>query len=75
MLVLTRKQDEKVIIDGDICITVLEIRGNHARLGITAPVETPIWRQELWSSSVGPNPIDTSGAGHPWRAGPEEKRG
>ena len=47
MLVLTRKVGEKVIIDHNICITVVDIRGERVRLGFTAPRETVVDRQEI----------------------------
>jgi carbon storage regulator len=47
MLVLSRKLGEEVIIGDNIRLTVLEIRGNHVRLGFTAPVEVLIRRDEL----------------------------
>jgi len=47
MLVLTRKRTESVIIAGDIVVTVLDVRGDRVRLGIEAPREVPIHRQEL----------------------------
>ena len=45
MLVLTRKNGEKIVIGGDIEITVVEIRGNHVRLGIEAPKEVSVLRE------------------------------
>ena len=47
MLVLSRKLGEEVIIGEKIRLTVLEIRGNHVRLGFTAPEEILIRRDEL----------------------------
>lgn len=47
MLVLTRKLNETIIIDGDICITVLGIRGNQVRIGIEAPEQIRVLREEL----------------------------
>lgn len=47
MLVLTRKPNETIIIDGGIEITVLEVTGNKVRLGIKAPPAVKILRQEL----------------------------
>ena len=47
MLVLSRKKDESIVIDDDIVVTVIEIRPNSVRLGITAPKEIPILRGEL----------------------------
>jgi carbon storage regulator len=46
MLVLSRKIGEKILIDGDIELEVLEISGNRIRLGITAPLECRVLRSE-----------------------------
>lgn len=48
MLVLSRKQHEALVIDGDIRITVIEIKGDSVRLGIEAPKEVPVHRQEVF---------------------------
>jgi carbon storage regulator len=47
MLVLTRKLNETIIINGDIRVKVVGIRGNHVRLGIEAPPHVRILRSEL----------------------------
>ena len=47
MLVLTRKLNETIVIDGSISVTVVSIRGNQVRLGICAPKELGIYRSEL----------------------------
>ncbi len=47
MLVLSRKLDESILIDGGIRITVLGVRGNQVRLGIEAPSNVKIVREEL----------------------------
>ncbi|MBF6057117.1 MULTISPECIES: carbon storage regulator CsrA [Thiomicrorhabdus] len=47
MLVLTRREGESLIIDGDITLTVLSVKGGQVRLGIKAPKEVPIHREEL----------------------------
>jgi carbon storage regulator len=47
MLVLSRKRNETIIIDGDIRIMVVDIRGNQVRLGIEAPDSVRIVRREL----------------------------
>src|SRR3982751_6559121 len=47
MLVLGRKLNEAVLIDGDIRITVVGIRGNQVRLGIEAPDRVKVFREEL----------------------------
>lgn len=53
MLVLSRKSDERIVIDGRIEITVVEVRGNQVRLGIEAPKEVSIMREELVGEMVG----------------------
>jgi carbon storage regulator len=53
MLVLSRKVEERIIIDDNITITVLSIRGNHVRLGIEAPLEVNVVRQELLETAAG----------------------
>lgn len=47
MLVLTRKLDESIVIDGRITITVVEIRGGRIKLGIKAPKEVGVRRSKL----------------------------
>lgn len=47
MLVLSRKTDESIVIDENIIITVIEVRGDKVRLGIQAPREVPIHRSEV----------------------------
>jgi carbon storage regulator len=47
MLVLSRKLGEKIVINDNICITVVDIDRGKIRLGIEAPREVPIFRQEL----------------------------
>ena len=48
MLILTRKQSESVIIDGDIKITILSDRHGQVKLGIDAPDDVEIWREEIY---------------------------
>ncbi len=47
MLVLSRKKNESIVIDENIVITVVEVRGDKVRLGIQAPREVPIHRSEV----------------------------
>ena len=47
MLVLSRKLGEKIYINDNICITVVDIDRGKIRLGIEAPRDVPIFRQEL----------------------------
>ncbi len=48
MLVLSRRQDERIIIDDNIVITIVEIRGDTVRLGIDAPRDIPVHREEVY---------------------------
>ena len=48
MLALTRKKGESLIINNNIEITVLEVRGEQIKLGVRAPKEVPVYRKELY---------------------------
>jgi len=70
MLVLSRKKNESIVINNDITITIVEIRGDKVRLGIVAPKDVPVHRQEVWEAihgqaapapTVVANPADASG--------------
>jgi carbon storage regulator len=50
MLVLSRQRDESIIIGDNIIITVVDIRGDKVRLGIQAPTEIPVHRQEVYEA-------------------------
>ncbi|HWL10278.1 MAG TPA: carbon storage regulator CsrA [Planctomicrobium sp.] len=50
MLVLSRKKNESIVIDERIVITVVEIRGDKVRLGIEAPRDVAIHRQEVYEA-------------------------
>ena len=47
MLVLSRKQEQSVMIGQNVKITVLEIKGSHVRLGITAPETIKVMREDI----------------------------
>ena len=48
MLALSRKKNEALIINNNIEVTVLEIKGDQVKIGITAPKEVPIYRKEVY---------------------------
>ncbi len=50
MLVLSRQRDESIIIGDNIVITIVDIRGDKVRLGIDAPTEIPVHRQEVYEA-------------------------
>lgn len=50
MLVLSRQRDESIIIADNIVITIVDIRGDKVRLGIEAPKEIPVHRQEVYDA-------------------------
>ena len=50
MLVLSRKKNESIVINNDITIVVVEIRGDKVRLGIEAPQHVPVHRQEVYDA-------------------------
>lgn len=50
MLVLSRKKNESIVINDDITIVVVEIRGDKVRLGVEAPRDTPVHRKEVYEA-------------------------
>jgi carbon storage regulator len=50
MLVLSRQRDESIMIGDNIVITIVDIRGDKVRLGINAPAEIPVHRQEVYEA-------------------------
>ncbi len=79
MLVLSRQRDESVIIGDNIIVTVVDIRGDKVRLGITAPTEIPVHRQEVYDAIQRENkraaemdPLKTEELGEPPENKPSE---
>lgn len=48
MLALSRKKNEALVINNNIEITILEIKGEQVKIGITAPKEVPVYRKEVY---------------------------
>jgi carbon storage regulator len=63
MLVLSRQLDESIIIGDKVVVTIVDIRGDKVRLGIEAPSEIPVHRQEVYEAIQKENrrssPVDT----------------
>ncbi len=52
MLVLSRKQNEQIVIDGSIVVTVVSIRGDKVRIGIEAPQDVQVDRSEVHEAKL-----------------------
>jgi carbon storage regulator len=50
MLVLSRHRDESIMIGDDVVVTIVDIRGDKVRLGIQAPNDIPVHRQEVYEA-------------------------
>jgi len=50
VLVLTRRAEESILIGRDVVVTVLEVRGDQVRLGIVAPREVDVHREEVYAA-------------------------
>jgi carbon storage regulator len=55
MLVLTRKSDESIIIGNDIVVKVIKTHGNQVQIGIDAPPDVTIYRQEIYEQVMDEN--------------------
>jgi carbon storage regulator len=60
MLVLSRKKNESIVINNDVVVTVVEIRGDKVRLGIVAPKDVPVHREEVYEAIHGTKPQPTA---------------
>ncbi|MGI5830934.1 MAG: carbon storage regulator CsrA [Thermoguttaceae bacterium] len=50
MLVLSRKKNESIVINDNITVVVIEVRGDKVRLGIEAPKDVPVHRKEIYNA-------------------------
>jgi carbon storage regulator len=64
MLVLSRKKNESIIINNDITIVVVEIRGDKVRLGVEAPKEVPVHRREVYDAIKRAESEQRAASGH-----------
>ncbi len=49
MLALTRRCNESIMLGNDIEITILEVKGDHVKIGVNAPKSMPIYRKEIYT--------------------------
>ena len=63
MLALSRKKNEAIIINNNIEITVLEVKGEQVKIGINAPKEVPVYRKEVYLQIQESNQEATNAAG------------
>ena len=63
MLALSRKKNEALIVNNNVEITILEIKGEQVKIGITAPKDVPIYRKEVYTQIQDANKeaVDTEG--------------
>ena len=63
MLALTRKKGESLVINNNIEISILEVRGDQIKIGITAPKHAPIYRKEVYKQIQEENRASVSAEG------------
>jgi carbon storage regulator len=50
MLIVSRREGEKLMIGDDVVLTVVEVAGGAVKIGIEAPRSVPVYREELWAA-------------------------
>ena len=65
MLALTRKKGESLVINNNIEVTILDIKGDQVKIGIAAPREIPVYRKEVYQQIMDANKeaMNTEGLG------------
>ncbi len=58
MLILTRKVDQGIVISGNILVRVLGVERDRVKIGISAPAEVTVLRQELWNEENSDQPFE-----------------
>lgn len=74
MLVLTRKEGQRIVIGGNIVVDILQLQGNRVRVGVTAPAETSIVRAELLPQYTQPAAAEQQLTHEAGRAGADRAR-
>ena len=60
MLILTRRAEEKLVIGDDVTITILAVKGKKVLMGVEAPSEVPVHRQEIYQRILEERATDTA---------------
>ena len=55
MLVLSRKRDQRIMIGNEVCLTVVDVRGDTVQIGIEAPKSVPVYREEIYRAILEAN--------------------
>lgn len=55
MLVLSRKRDQRIMIGNDVCLTIVDVRGDTVQIGIEAPKSIPVYREEIYRAILEAN--------------------
>ena len=58
MLILSRRTDESIVIGDEVTITILSVKGKQVRIGITAPPDVSVHREEIYQRIQSGEPID-----------------
>ena len=60
MLILSRRTDESIVIGDEVTITILSVKGKQVRIGITAPADVSVHREEIYERIQAGEPIENS---------------
>jgi carbon storage regulator len=61
MLILSRRTDESIVIGDEVTITILSVKGKQVRIGITAPPDVSVHREEIYQRIQAGDPIEEAG--------------
>ncbi len=60
MLILSRRTDESIVIGDEVTITILSVKGKQVRVGITAPPDVSVHREEIYQRIQSGDPVETA---------------
>lgn len=60
MLILSRRTDESIVIGDEVTITILSVKGKQVRIGITAPPDVSVHREEIYQRIQAGDPLEVS---------------